>query len=45
MIGTEYVSTYALQNFFFHVVTAYSILRHGGVPIGKVEFIGPVDLR
>lgn len=45
MKGSEYVTQYCLQNFFFHITTAYSILRHGGVQIGKLDFIGPVTLR
>lgn len=38
--GTGYISTFALPNFFFHVTTAYAILRHNGVPIGKTDFLG-----
>jgi hypothetical protein len=30
----------ALPNFYFHVTTAYAILRHNGVEIGKRDFIG-----
>ena len=33
--------TFALPNFYFHVTTAYDILRHAGVPIGKLDFLGP----
>ncbi|MEP7084470.1 MAG: DUF1993 family protein, partial [Betaproteobacteria bacterium] len=29
-----------LPNFFFHMTTAYAILRHNGVPLGKVDFTG-----
>jgi uncharacterized protein len=36
-----YVLNYALPNFFFHVTTAYDILRHMGVQIGKRDFLGP----
>ncbi len=36
----EYLLAFALPNFFFHVTTAYDLLRHKGVPIGKLDFIG-----
>lgn len=38
--GSSYISTFVLPNFFFHVTTAYDILRHNGVPIGKTDFLG-----
>jgi hypothetical protein len=38
--GQQYLLNYALQNFYFHVVTAYGILRHKGVPLGKGDFFG-----
>ncbi|WP_043832649.1 DUF1993 domain-containing protein [Muricoccus aerilatus] len=38
--GTDYVLGFALPNFFFHVTTAYDILRHKGVGIGKGDFLG-----
>jgi hypothetical protein len=38
--GTSYISAFVLPNFFFHVTTAYAILRHNGVPIGKADFLG-----
>jgi len=40
--GLEYLNGWALPNFYFHYVTAYSILRHNGVAIGKRDFLGPV---
>lgn len=39
--GDAYLLTFALPNFYFHVTTAYDILRHAGVPIGKLDFLGP----
>src|SRR5439155_1167073 len=33
----------ALPNFFFHVTTAYAILRHSGIDIGKADYIGALD--
>lgn len=35
-----YLQGYVLPNFFFHVTTAYAILRHMGVTIGKMDFLG-----
>jgi hypothetical protein len=36
---------FALPNFYFHVNHAYAILRHNGVPLGKIEYIGSLTLR
>jgi hypothetical protein len=38
--GRDYLYRYGLPNFYFHVTTAYAILRHNGVPIGKPDFLG-----
>jgi hypothetical protein len=38
--GTSFLAGFALPNFFFHVTTAYNILRHNGVVIGKRDFLG-----
>ena len=38
--GQNYLLQYALQNFFFHLTTAYDLLRHNGIAIGKRDFIG-----
>lgn len=35
----DYVLGFALPNFYFHVTTAYAILRHKGVPVGKMDFL------
>jgi hypothetical protein len=40
--GPEYAAKVGLPNFYFHCVTAYDILRHNGVELGKRDFIGPV---
>lgn len=40
--GLPYVTQYVLPNMFFHVTTAYAILRHSGVELGKADFIGQV---
>lgn len=38
--GQEYLLGFVLPNFFFHVTTAYDILRHKGVPLGKMDYLG-----
>jgi hypothetical protein len=38
--GQDFLLGFALPNFFFHVTTAYAILRHNGVPVGKRDFLG-----
>ena len=38
--GLPYLLGYAMPNFYFHLVTAYNILRHNGVEIGKRDYIG-----
>lgn len=40
--GLPYLAHIALPNFFFHATTAYDILRHNGVELGKRDFIGTV---
>ena len=40
MQGQPYLFTHVLPNFFFHCVTAYDILRHNGVELGKQDFLG-----
>ena len=42
MIGRDYLAHWALPNFFFHVTTAYDLLRYAGVPIGKRDYMGAV---
>lgn len=37
--GLAYATMYALPNFMFHATTAYAILRHNGVPVGKTDFL------
>ncbi len=38
--GQSYLLNYGLPHFFFHTTTAYSILRHNGVEVGKKDYIG-----
>ncbi len=40
MVGADYMFNYAIPNFFFHLVTAYDILRHHGFDIGKKDYMG-----
>jgi hypothetical protein len=40
--GLDYLNGWALPNFYFHYTTAYNILRHNGVPLGKLNFLGAV---
>jgi uncharacterized protein len=38
--GRDYLLGFVVPNFYFHVTTAYGILRHNGVPLGKRDFAG-----
>ena len=38
--GRDFLAGFALPNFFFHVTTAYALLRHKGINIGKMDFLG-----
>ena len=38
--GDAYLGRIGVPNFYFHVATAYAILRHNGVPLGKRDYIG-----
>lgn len=39
MTGEDYARDWALPQFYFHLVTAYAILRHHGVPLGKADYV------
>jgi hypothetical protein len=43
--GESYLLSFALPNFYFHVVTAYDILRNQGVQIGKRDYLGAFDAQ
>ena len=43
--GIDYLFQFALPNFYFHLATAYAILRHNGVEIGKTDFLGRASAR
>ena len=38
--GLDYLRDFVLPNLYFHVTTAYAILRHNGVELGKADFLG-----
>lgn len=44
VVGSVYLNEHALPNFYFHAAMAYSILRHNGVDVGKLDFLGSYPL-
>ncbi len=45
LTGHDYVLHHAVPNFYFHVTTAYAILRHNGVEIGKKDYLGEIPYK
>ncbi len=43
--GEEYLSQHVLPNFYFHLTTAYAILRHNGVDLGKKDYLGELPYK
>ena len=43
--GQEFLIQHVIPNFYFHVTTAYAILRHNGVAIGKKNYLGDLPYR
>src|ERR1700722_478657 len=41
--GKDYVLQLTIPNVYFHIAMAYAILRHNGVEIGKIDFLGPMN--
>ncbi|MEG0882986.1 MAG: DUF1993 family protein, partial [Janthinobacterium sp.] len=41
--GDDYLLSFALPNFYFHVSMVHAILRHNGVAVGKLDYLGPYD--
>ena len=39
-VGEQYVLTWIIPNFYFHITTAYNILRHNGIELGKADYLG-----
>jgi hypothetical protein len=42
--GEDYLLQMTIPNTFFHMAMAYAILRHSGVDVGKMDFLGPINL-
>lgn len=45
LTGKDFVAHHAIPNVYFHVTTAYSILRHNGVEIGKKDYLGALPFK
>jgi hypothetical protein len=45
MSSNDYLLQHAMPNFFFHLTTAYAILRNNGVDLGKKDFLGQLSFR
>lgn len=45
LFGTEYALHHMIPNFYFHITTAYAILRHNGVDVGKKDFLGKMPYK
>ncbi|MDB5456348.1 MAG: hypothetical protein JWP92_1933 [Caulobacter sp.] len=43
LAGDAFLFRFALPNFFFHLVTAHDILRHNGLAVGKLDYLGPFE--
>ena len=45
MKGDDYLNHFMLPNFYFHTTAAYAILRHCGVDVGKMDFLGAIPIK
>jgi hypothetical protein len=45
MKGADYLNHFVLPNFYFHAATAYGLLRHAGLEIGKQDFLAGIPLK
>lgn len=45
LLGEEFLLQHVIPNFYFHFSTAYSILRHNGVTVGKKDYLGDLPFR
>lgn len=45
LTGEEFVMNHAIPNFYFHLTTAYAILRHNGVEVGKKDYLGAMPFK
>ena len=44
-VAENFILSFSLPNFYFHATTAYDILRHKGVPLGKRDFMGQMRMK
>jgi hypothetical protein len=45
MTGADYLNHFVLPNFYFHAATAYGLLRHAGLEIGKQDFLAGIPIK
>lgn len=45
LTGNDYVIHHVIPNFYFHVTTAYAIMRHNGVDLGKKDYLGEIPYK
>ena len=45
LTGTDYIHHHAIPNLYFHLTTAYAILRHNGVDVGKSDYLGEMPFK
>ncbi len=45
LLGFEFANQHALPNLYFHITTAYAILRHNGVDVGKKDYLGEMHYK
>ncbi|NJM10017.1 MAG: DUF1993 domain-containing protein [Bdellovibrionaceae bacterium] len=45
LTSTEFVIQHAIPNVYFHITTAYAILRHNGVEVGKKDYLGEMPFK
>jgi hypothetical protein len=43
VVGKDYLLQVTIPNVYFHVVMAYAIMRHNGVDVGKMDYLGPIN--
>ena len=45
MLFRSFLMSFSKPNFYFHLTTAYAIMRHKGVPVGKIDYLGRPRLK
>jgi len=43
MLGSTFATSFVIPNLYFHITTAYAILRHNGVDLGKLDYLGSIS--